>query len=181
MLQIFRPILLGQLHLQRLPYRVSLWKKLCQLLIGQAKEPFKSFIINLLIQQHLVQQFWRPMNGLQNHMLIWRPSLPKYNFRMAQVMQWPPTIRNYMRKVRSKYQHVCSNFGGFVLIIITTVKTSYNLQCYNLQDVCTCAYITTILIHDFITILILVTCYHTPPFLNKLISLEACGFLQDFV
>ena len=54
----------------------------------------------------LVQQFWRPMNRLQNHMLIWRPSLPKYNFRMAQVMQWPPAIRNYMRKVRSKYQHV---------------------------------------------------------------------------
>ena len=105
MLQFFRPILLGQLHLQRLPYRVSLWKKLCQLRIGQAKEPFKSFIINLLIQQHWVQQFWRPMNGLQNHMLIWRPSLPKYNFRMAQVMQWLPAIRNYMRKVRSKYQH----------------------------------------------------------------------------
>ena len=29
-----------------------------------------------------------------------------YNFRMAQVMQWPPAIRNYMRKVRLKYQHV---------------------------------------------------------------------------
>ena len=28
------------------------------------------------------------------------------NFRMAQVMQWPPAIRNYMRKVRLKYQHV---------------------------------------------------------------------------
>ena len=39
-------------------------------------------------------------------MLIWKPSLPKYNFRMAQVMQWPPAIRNYMRKVRLKYQHV---------------------------------------------------------------------------
>ena len=25
---------------------------------------------------------------------------------MAQVMQWPPAIRNYMRKVRLKYQHV---------------------------------------------------------------------------
>ena len=65
-----------------------------------------TFIINLLIQQHLVQQFWQPMNGLQNRMLIWRPSLPKYNFRMAQVMQWPPAICNYMRKVKSKYQHV---------------------------------------------------------------------------
>ena len=39
-------------------------------------------------------------------MLIWKPSLPKYNFQMAQVMQWPPAIRNYMRKVRLKYQHV---------------------------------------------------------------------------
>ena len=25
---------------------------------------------------------------------------------MAQVMQWPSAIRNYMRKVRLKYQHV---------------------------------------------------------------------------
>ena len=49
-------------------------------------------------------QCWRPV--LQNHMLIWKPSLPKYNFRMAQVMQWPPAIRNYMRKVMLKYQHV---------------------------------------------------------------------------
>ena len=29
---------------------------------------------------------------------------------MAQVMQWPPAIRNYMRKVRLKYQHVIANF-----------------------------------------------------------------------
>ena len=29
-----------------------------------------------------------------------------YNFRMAQVMQWPPAIRNYMRKARFPYQHV---------------------------------------------------------------------------
>ena len=34
----------------------------------------------------------------------------KYNFRMAQVMQWPPAIRNYMRKVRLKYQHVLQLF-----------------------------------------------------------------------
>ena len=47
---------------------------------------------------------WQPV--LQSHMLIWKPSLPKYNFQMAQVMQWPPAIRNYMRKVRLKYQHV---------------------------------------------------------------------------
>ena len=33
-----------------------------------------------------------------------------FNFRMAQVMQWPPAIRNYMRKVRLKYQHVIANF-----------------------------------------------------------------------
>ena len=32
------------------------------------------------------------------------------NFRMAQVMQWPPAIRNYMRKVRLKYQHVIAIF-----------------------------------------------------------------------
>ena len=39
-------------------------------------------------------------------MLIWKPSLPKYNFRMTQVMQWPPAIHNYIRKVRLKYLHV---------------------------------------------------------------------------
>ena len=39
-------------------------------------------------------------------LLIWKLSLPKYNFRMAQVMQWPPAIHNYMRKVRLKYQYV---------------------------------------------------------------------------
>ena len=31
---------------------------------------------------------------------------------MAQVMQWPPAIRNYMRKVRSKYQHVIGYFSN---------------------------------------------------------------------
>ena len=35
------------------------------------------------------------MGMLQNHMLIRRPSILKYNFRIAQVMQWPPAIRNY--------------------------------------------------------------------------------------
>ena len=29
---------------------------------------------------------------------------------MAQVMQWPPAICNYMRKVRLKYQHVKAIF-----------------------------------------------------------------------
>ena len=32
----------------------------------------------------------------QNHMLIWKPGLPKHNFQMAQVMQWPnAAICNY--------------------------------------------------------------------------------------
>ena len=29
---------------------------------------------------------------------------------MAQVMQWPPAIWNYMRRVRLKYQHVIAIF-----------------------------------------------------------------------
>ena len=32
------------------------------------------------------------------------------NFQTAQVMQWPPAICNYMRKVRLKYQHVIAIF-----------------------------------------------------------------------
>ena len=32
------------------------------------------------------------------------------NFRMAQVMQWLPAIRNYMSKVRLKYHHVIAIF-----------------------------------------------------------------------
>ena len=38
------------------------------------------------------------------------PKIIGNNLRMAQVMQWPPAIRNYMRKVRLKYQHVIAIF-----------------------------------------------------------------------
>ena len=58
------------------------------------KEFFRSFITGLSTQGNLGQLCWRPV--LQSHMLIWKPSLLKYNFRMAQVMQWPPAIRNYI-------------------------------------------------------------------------------------
>ena len=47
---------------------------------------------------------------LQTNMLILRPSLPKCNTRMAQGMQWPHVIRNYMRKVKLRYQHVPTPF-----------------------------------------------------------------------
>ena len=52
-------------------------------------------------------------------MLILEPNLLKYNCRMAQVMQWPQAIWNYMKKVRWKYQHVPpphpgKNSAGFV-------------------------------------------------------------------
>ena len=70
------------------------------------RAPFRSSIISQHIQQHLEHQCWQSSRTLQNHMLIWKPSLPKYNFGMAQVMQWPPAIRNYMRMVRLKYQYV---------------------------------------------------------------------------
>ena len=53
---------------------------------------------------------------LQNHMLIWKPSLSKYNLQMAQVMQWPPAICNYMRKVRLKYQHVPPTLCPLVIL-----------------------------------------------------------------
>ena len=51
---------------------------------------------------------------------------------MAQVMQWPPAIRNYMRKVRSKYQHVpplfisCIPFAltGFYIHVISAAEWS---------------------------------------------------------
>lgn len=39
-------------------------------------------------------------------MLIWKPSLSKYIFLKAQVVQWPSVIM-YIRKVWLKYQHVC--------------------------------------------------------------------------
>ena len=32
------------------------------------------------------------------------------NCRMAQVIQWPPAIRNYMRRAGLKYQHVIADF-----------------------------------------------------------------------
>ena len=35
------------------------------------------------------------------HTLIWRLSLLKYNYRMAQPTQWVPAILNYTRKVKS--------------------------------------------------------------------------------
>lgn len=38
--------------------------EICQVSGGQAKEAFKSFILCLLIWQHLVQQFWQPMGRL---------------------------------------------------------------------------------------------------------------------
>ena len=41
------------------------------------------------------------------------------NFRMAQVMQWLPAIRNYMRKVRLKYQHVIANFQSLTASLNT--------------------------------------------------------------
>ena len=41
-----------------------------------------------------------------NYMLIWKQSLPKYNLRMAQGTKCLHAIRNYMRKVKLKYQHV---------------------------------------------------------------------------
>ena len=41
-----------------------------------------------------------------------------------------------------KYEGSCSCFRGLLSIIITTVKTSYNLQFYNVQATYTCAYIT---------------------------------------
>ena len=43
--------------------------------------------------------------GGQSHyklpQLIWRPSLLKYNYRMAQPTEWVPAILDYMKKVRS--------------------------------------------------------------------------------
>ena len=63
-------------------------------------------------------------------MLIWKPSLPKYNFRMAQVMQWPPAIHNYTRMARLKYQHVppslpirfsCIQYIVFIFLCLITL------------------------------------------------------------
>ena len=39
---------------------------------------------------------------------------------MAQVMQWPPAIRNYMSKVKLKYQHVIANLPLLTASLITT-------------------------------------------------------------
>ena len=44
---------------------------------------------------------------------------------MAQVMQWPPAIRNYMRKVRSKYQHVI----GYVSITDSKILQYKYMTC----------------------------------------------------
>ena len=51
--------------------------------------------------------YWQSCHLLrrQTYMLIWKRSLPKCNFRMAQSIQCLHAIRNYMRKVKLKYQH----------------------------------------------------------------------------
>ena len=41
-----------------------------------------------------------PVGVLQATPLIWRPSLVKYNSRMAQTKQWLPAIQSCMKKVR---------------------------------------------------------------------------------
>ena len=47
-----------------------------------------------------------PKGRLQMYMLILRLRLSKCNNQVAQGMQWPHAICNYMRKERSRYQHV---------------------------------------------------------------------------
>ena len=51
----------------------------------------------------------------QTYMLIWKRSLLKCNFRMAQGTQCLDAIRNYTRKVKLKYQHSHPSLptGGF--------------------------------------------------------------------
>ena len=45
---------------------------------------FQKFYYKPEFSTVLVLLFWQL--GLQNHMLIWRPSPPRYNFQIAQVM-----------------------------------------------------------------------------------------------
>ena len=52
---------------------------------------------------------------------------------MAQVMQWPPAIRNYMRKVRLKYQHVIAIFQ--LLTASLNTKKNFNTHAYTVTRV----------------------------------------------
>ena len=58
---------------------------------------------------HLVkrclQDSCRPLKASYKVTLIWRPSILKYNYRMAQTTQWSPAILDYMKNVRLTYQH----------------------------------------------------------------------------
>ena len=57
---------------------------------------------------HLVkrclQDSCRPLKASYKVTLIWRPSILKYNYRMAQTTQWSPAILDYMKNVRLTYQ-----------------------------------------------------------------------------
>ena len=58
---------------------------------------------------HLVkrclQDSCRPLKASYKVTLIWRPSILKNNYRMAQTTQWSPAILDYMKNVRLTYQH----------------------------------------------------------------------------
>ena len=51
---------------------------------------------------------WKPLLWQKNNVSI--HVCNEDHYRMAQVMQWPHAIRNYIRRVRLEYQHVIANF-----------------------------------------------------------------------
>ena len=74
--------------------------------IGLQRELFRNFTIVTKTPDQLLELLYCHLQLLQTYMLIWKRSLPKCNLRMAQGTRCLHAIRNYMRKVTLKYQHV---------------------------------------------------------------------------
>ena len=73
------------------------------ILTGVRSQSLQGFTTSQFGVAYLEQQC-SPKVGQTNYkipQLIWRPSLLKYNYRMAQPTEWVPAILDYMRKVRS--------------------------------------------------------------------------------
>ena len=110
-LQYFRPIQSEELLLQKLLFRGSLLLIFSPQQTGHQKGPSNSFIIDLKpIPARDLGEWFCQRTKLQTNMLILRLSLPKCNTQMPQGMQWSHAIRNYMRKVKLRYQHVPNPF-----------------------------------------------------------------------
>ena len=69
---------------------------------AQAASSIKAALSGVTVEEILSTADWSSKGTIQklvadeqasNHMLIWRPSLPKYNFQIVQVMQWPPVFK----------------------------------------------------------------------------------------